>query len=160
MDAKKYLQQARKLEKMIRNKLIEIAQWKAIATGTVGQSDGERVQTSGSQDKMANAVCMYSDIEKEYNRCLAELRQSKDEIVHTIEQLPATEYDVLHKVYIGVVKKDKKGREYTEYLSLEDVAEIYDKTYSWATTVHGRAIKEVQKILDERKNRLEQIKKL
>lgn len=150
MDAKKYLQQARKLEKMIGNKLIEIAQWKSIATGTTGQSDGERVQSSGSQDKMANAVCMYSDIEMEYNRCLASLYQSKEEIVHTIEQLPVIEYDLLHKIYIGVVKKDPKGREYTEYMSLEDVADIYGKTYSWATTVHGRAIKAVQKILDER----------
>ena len=30
------------------------------------------------------------------------------------------------------------------------MANDYGKTYSWATTVHGRALEHVQKILDER----------
>ena len=134
-NAKYYLRRVEKLDNMIKNKMIERDQWKSIATGTTAVSDGERVQSSGSQQKMADAVCRYVSIEDEIIRDINKLCSVKQEIVKTIELLPATEYDVLHKVYI-------------QYKSLYDVAADYKKTYSWATTVHGRALKHVQDILD------------
>lgn len=135
MDAKKYLQQVSKLNKLIENKMIERAQWKAMATSTGTFSDGERVQSSGNQQKMAEAVGRYVDIEKELDACIDRYIDTKNEVIRTIEQLPAAEYDVLHKIYI-------------QEKSLSDVATIYDRAYSWATMVHGRALKEVQDILD------------
>ena len=63
MKAKDFLKQLKKLDAMITNKLIEREQWKSIATGSTGVSDGERVQSSGSQQKMADAVARYIDIE-------------------------------------------------------------------------------------------------
>ena len=62
----------------------------------------------------------------------------KKDVISVIEHLNATEYDILHKVYV-------------QYFTLDEVAEMYEKTYSWATTVHGRALRNVQKILDSRK---------
>lgn len=137
MKAKEYLQQVGKLDKLIQNKMIEKEQWKAIATNITTHSDGERVQSSGSKQKMADAVVRYVEIEAEIDRCIDIYVDKKQEVIQTIEQLPATEYDVLHKIYI-------QGHE------LEDVADICGKTYSWVTTVHGRAVKMVQGILDER----------
>lgn len=58
-------------------------------------------------------------------------------MIRTIEQLPENEYDLLHRIYI-------QGK------TMDDVADAYGKTYSWATTVHGRALKRVQNILDGR----------
>ena len=136
MNAKDFLRQAKKYDMMIKNKLFEVEQWKAIATGTTAQMGGERVQSSGSQQKMADAVSKYIDIEMETNKCIDKLIDAKNEIIEVIEQLNATEYDVLHKIYI-------------QYMTLEDVADIYEKTYSWITTVHGRALKHVQDILDK-----------
>ena len=121
---------------MIQNKLIEAEQWKAIATGSI-QIGGERVQSSGSQQKMADAVSKYIDIENEINNEIDILYDTRKDVLSVIEQLNANEYDFLHKVYV-------------QYLTLSEVAEIYGNSYSWATTRHGIALKNVQKILDGR----------
>ena len=138
MDAKQFLRQLKKLDKMIENKLAEKARWKAIATGTTAQMGGEKVQSSGSQQKMADAVCRYVDIEKEIDEQIDILIDTRQDVISVIEKLKTTEYDILHKMYV-------------QYMSLYDVADIYNKSYSWATTVHGRALKNVQAILDQRK---------
>ena len=138
MDAKQFLRQLKKLDKMIENKLAEKARWKAIATGTTAQMGGEKVQSSGSQQKMADAVCRYVDIEREIDEQIDVLIDTKQDVINVIEKLKTTEYDILHKMYV-------------QYMSLYDVADIYNKSYSWATTVHGRALKNVQAILDQRK---------
>ena len=137
MNAKLYLKQLKKLDLMINNKIIEKQQWKAIATGTTPKYGGERVQTSSSQQKMADAVCKYIEIEAEIDRCIDKLVDTRKEIISVIEQLDMTEYDVLHKIYV-------------QYMSFYDVADIYDRTYSNITTIHGRALKKVQDILDEK----------
>ena len=138
MNAKDFLRQLEKLDRMIENKIIEKQQWKAIATGTSSRSDGERVQSSGSQQKMADAIDKYIDIEAEIDKCIDTLVDTKKEVISVIEQLNTTEYDILHKVYV-------------QYRTLYEVAALYDKTYSWVTTVHGRALKNVQWILDRKK---------
>lgn len=137
MDAKQFLNQLKKLDKMIENKLAEKARWKTMATKTTAQIGGERVQSSGSKQKMADAVGSYVDIEREIDEQIDKLVDTRQEVISVIEKLNTTEYDLLHKVYV-------------QYLSLYEVADMYEKTYSWATTVHGRALKNVQKILDER----------
>ncbi len=138
MKAKEYLQQIRKLDKMIENKLIEKKQWQEIATGTTSRMDGERVQSSGSQQKMADAIDRALDIDAEIKLHIESLFRTKKDILSVIEQLNATEYDVLHKVYV-------------QHLTLQEVADSYQNSYSWATTIHGHAIAHVQKILDGRK---------
>ncbi len=138
MKAKDFLTQLKKLDKMIENKMIECAQWRYIAAGTTAQMGGERVQSSGSQQKMADAIDRYVDIENEIDNFIDKLIDKKKDVISVIEHLNATEYDILHKVYV-------------QYFTLDEVADFYDKTYSWATTVHGRALRNVQKILDSRK---------
>lgn len=140
MNAKTFLRQPKKLDCIITNKLIEKEQWKAIAAGTGQQMGGERVQTSSNPGKMADAIAKYIDMDAEIDECIDRLIDAKKDVIGVIEQLNATEYDLLHKVYV-------------QYNRLETVAEMYDKTYSWATTVHGRALRNVQKILDERKEK-------
>jgi len=132
-----YLKQLEKLDAIIQNKLIESAQWKEIALSITSHSDGERVQSSGSKQKMADAVIEYSDIDREIEREIAAAKQAKREIIKTIELLNAKEYDLLHKVYI-------------QHMSFKEVAVAKDKSVSWATTVHGRALQSLQKILDGR----------
>lgn len=137
IEAKSFLLQLNKLDKMIRNKLIEKEQWQAIAMGTTAQMGSERVQSSGSQQKMADAIGRYIDMEAEIDRCIDELIDTKKDVISVIEQLDAIEYDILHVVYV-------------QYLTLEDFADKYDRSYRWATSVHGRALQNVQRILDKR----------
>lgn len=140
MDAKTFLRQLKKLDYMITNKIIEKEQWITMATGTTAQMGGERVQSSGSQQKMADAVSKYVDMEKEIDQAIDILVDTRQDVINVIEKLSASEYDLLHKIYV-------------QYNTLYEAAEMSGKSYTWATTVHGRALKNVQKILDGRQQR-------
>lgn len=137
MNAKSYLLQIQKLDKLIENKLQEMTYWKAVATGTTVCSEGDRVQSSGSKQKMADAICRYMQMEDEINAYIDRLVETKQEIIKTIELLNVDEYDLLHKIYV-----QKKA--------LYEVAIEMDRSYRWVTSVHGRALANVQKILDKR----------
>lgn len=136
MDAKSYLQQIEMLDAKITNKLIERKQWEDIALGITANIGGERVQSSGSQQKMADAVVKCVDMETEIDNLVDELIDTKKRVIATIEKLYSpTEYKILHMRYI-------------QFISLTDIADNLNREYSWVTTTHGRALKNVQKLLD------------
>ena len=66
---------------------------------------------------------------------IARLDREKRAIINTIERLPEAEYDVLHKVYV-------------QHLSLQEVAAARDISYSLAASIHGRALKRVENIIN------------
>lgn len=139
-EAQTYLEQVEKLDARIRNKLIEQQQWRDIALGITANMEGERVQSSGAKNKMADAIGRCVDMEAEIDSLIDILVDTKKEVIQTIEQLDsAVEYDVLHRRYI-------------QFQDLQEIADHYGKEYGWATTTHGRALKGVQEILDEKKN--------
>ncbi len=138
MKAKDYLLQISKIDRIIENKIAELEHWKAIATGTTTYSDGDRVQSSGNKYKMEDAVLKCIEINDEINSEIDRLVDTRKEVINTIEQLKLDEYDVLYKIYVQ--RKDFK-----------DVSAIMDKSYSWVTSKHGRALASLQRILDERK---------
>ena len=145
--AKDFLGQIKKINVMIENKLAEVEHWKSVAFGVVPggvdiKIDGvvqqmDKVQAAGSQQKMADAVCKYVDLEAEINADIDNLVDTRKNIIETIEMLEAEKYDLLHKVYV-------------QGFTLDEVAAMYGNSYSWATTLHGRALKDVEKILEER----------
>ena len=137
MKAKDFLLQLPKLEALIKNKLIEKQQWKDIALGITPQMSGDRVQSSGNQQKMACAIERMIDIEKELDEFVDSLIATRNEVLSVIEQLESDEYDFLHLVYV-------------QHFTLKEVANLKDYSYSWATTFHGNALKKVQKILDSK----------
>lgn len=138
MESKDFLKQVEKLDLRIKNKLIEQRQWKDIALGITANMEGERVQSSGAKSKMADAVEKCVDMEAEIDSLVDNLIDIKKKVIQTIEELDsATEYNLLHMRYI-------------QYISLQEIADHYGKDYGWATTTHGRALKSVQAILDEK----------
>ncbi len=138
MNAKEFLQQIRKLDKLIENKMAEVQKWKEIATNTSPNMTGERVQSSGNPHKIADAIGRYIDLEREINQDIDNLVDAKKAVIGVIEQLNATEYDVIHKIYV-------------QYLTFDEVAYACKHSRSWATTIHGRALKHIQEILDKMK---------
>lgn len=140
MDAKEYLNQVKKLDLQIKNKLIEKQQWKDIALGITANMDGERVQATGAKDKMASAVEKCVDMEAEIDNLVDRLIDTKKEVIQTIEQLDSPmSYDLLHKKYI-------------QFMTFEQIAEYYGRDYTTITTAHGRALKNVQVLLERRNN--------
>lgn len=112
MKAKAFLKQIEKLDKMIENKTFEVEYWKGIANGTTAQMGGERVQSSGSQQKMADAVVKYIELENEVAGQIDILIDTKKDVIRVIEQLDPIEYDLLHKHYV-------------QHITLYEIASMY-----------------------------------
>lgn len=130
-NAIEYLKQVEKLNILIENKQLEVEQWKDIAEGITGQADGERVQASKSKQKMADAVNRYTDIEME----ICELAEKKQEIIRTLEELPAAEYDVLYKYYI-------------QQMQIREVALLMNKSITWVKDKKRKGEAEIQMLLN------------
>lgn len=135
--AQLYLERIEGLNDEIENKLAEIRQWNDIALCITTNTEGERVQSSGNQQKMANAMDKVVDCKAEANAKIDELIDYKQEVIRTIKLLNATEYNVLHKRYI-------------QGMTFDEVGAAKRKSKSWATTVHGRALQNLNKILEAR----------
>ena len=136
--AQMFLERVEMIDTIIENKLIEQRQWKDLALSITANMDGERVQSSGSQSKMADAVTRCIDMEGEIAEAVEKLISEKQKVVRTIEGLYSpTEYKLLHMRYI-------------QHISLSDIADDLNKEYSWVTTTHGRALKSVQDILERK----------
>ena len=137
-DAQLYLERVEMIDSITTNKLIEQQQWRDIALCITANMDGERVQSSGSQSKMENALIKCIDMEAEIDDLIDQLVNYKREVLSTIEKLDsAMEYNVLHLRYI-------------QFKDFQEIADKYGKEYGWATTTHGRALAHVQEILDRR----------
>lgn len=135
-EAQIFLEQVEKLDAKIKNKPIEMQQWKDIALGITASMDGERVQSSGAKSKMANAVERLVDAEAEIDALVDELIDTKKKVIQTIERLDsATEYKLLHLRYI-------------QFVPLKNIADEWNVEYTTITTTHGRALKNVQCILE------------
>lgn len=146
-----YLKQLETWDVIIQNKIAEQDQWKLAAHGITAHLDGERVQSSGSKQKMAEAIDRYVDLEREIAEHIDRLIDKKCEVISLLDKLAyvnKTYYDVLHKMYIGKVIMQNNGIMVTERMDFTDIADLYGKSYSWVTTIHGRALQSFQKILD------------
>ncbi len=137
MDAKEYLKSWKKYDLMISNKTAELIQCKEAITSITAKWGGERVQGTGNPHRMADAIGKYVDLEREINEQIDCMLRAKKEVIETIETLDAEEYDILHKRYI-------------QKMSFKEIAYSCEISESSATTTHGRALQEVQKIIDER----------
>lgn len=142
MDAKEFLRQLEKLDILIRNKLIEVSRWKDLALSITSNMDGERVQSSSSQQKMADRINKYLDYEKEIDTLIDSFIDKKREVIQVIEEIENPfYYDLIHRKYI-------------QYKTLEQIAEEMNRTYDSIKKAHGRALQEVREILKKREDRV------
>lgn len=147
MDAKEYLERVQALDELIANKRWELKQLRHSAEGMTSYAESveingelhvmEKVQSSGSLQPMADAVCNYLELARKMDADILEWQKEKQGIISTIESLPQKEYMILYKVYV-------RGME------IKAVAKEHCMSYSWAKGIHGKGIKKVQRILDKR----------
>ncbi len=138
LDAKEYLLQVKKLDLLIRNRLVEQQQWKDIALCITASPACDRVQTSGSKTKTADAIDKYVAMEAEIDRAVDKLVATKKEVIETIEKLDSIfQMDVLFKCYI-------------QGLSFQEIADSCGKSYDCIKQLHKRALRNLQAILDQK----------
>lgn len=134
--AREFMDEIKMLDAVIKNKRIERQQWLDIALSVTGRMDGEKVQTSGNPKKMENATLNAVDIEREIEEGIVRCQRRKLEIIRVIERLPVAEYDVLHKLYI-------------QGMTIQEAADAKGRTYSNIASIHGQALSDLQRILDQ-----------
>lgn len=140
-DAQAFLARVEMIDALVENKLIEQRQWKDLALSITANMGGERVQSSSTTtSKMEDAVIKCIMIEEEIAAAVEKLISEKKNAVRIMEALHSpTEYRILHMRYI-------------QYISLADIADRLNREYTWVTTVHGRAVKHVQNLLNKEKD--------
>ena len=131
--AKEYLQGILFLENKIESNRERVKKYKDVAGNKTSKLSADKVQTSSSKQKMADAVCNYSDLES----IIQEDEKKKQEIINTISLLSPLESIVLYKYYVDKMK-------------LKEIEKDMDMSYSWVSKRHSDGIRNIQKILDER----------
>lgn len=136
MNAKEFLRQIRKLDKMIENKKAEVQQLKEYATSISPNMSGERVQSSGNPQKISEAINKYIDLEREAELDKIMLEDKRREIIAVIEQIedPLC-YNVLYKHYV-------------EMKTFVVIAEEEHYSYAYILEIHPKAVEKVEKILN------------
>ena len=132
MTARAYLQQIRKLSLQIENKLEEARRWREIACGVTASTDGVKVQSSGSMEKMADAVSAFVDLDAEIAVQICDLERRREAIIGKLEALETGEYQVIYKIYV-------------QNKTLDEAADECGKSYSWAAKKHKQGLSNLER---------------
>lgn len=136
MTAKEYLMQVRNLESKMKILKEEIDTLREMVVSTGAIQQGERVLSSGTQDKMAETICKINEKECEWNDLMREFALARANVIINIQKLNNPEYEqILYKRYC----QSKKW---------EEIALEMNYTYQWVCKLHGRALLELDRVLN------------
>ena len=99
MKAKKYLEQIEVIDAKINSDIEELASLEALATKTTSVLGDERVQSSGSQQKMADCVARIVDMKDQITREIDGFIDYKKEARCLLSECDADCINLLHKRY-------------------------------------------------------------
>ena len=132
MTTKDYLNQIGRLNRMINNKLVEIAQLKELACSISAIQTGERVQTTPNYDKIGTAYAKIDDMERKLDKLIDTYVDRKN---HIISQIDGVEDEMLYNILFA---------RYIERKTFEKIATELE--YSWRQIIrlHGKALKQFE----------------
>ena len=134
--AQEFLRQVRLYDIHINSLLEEKAQMETLARKVTSTWGGERVSSSGNQDKLGDTVSKIIDLERKIDRAVDRFVDKKAEVKAILEKIQKPdELELLLKVYI-------------HYETLEKVACEMNMTYRNACYIHGRALQTVEALLN------------
>ena len=149
MKAMAYLQKIESMNEKINTDLEDLAQLRSLATKTTTVMGGEKVQSSGSQQKMADCVvkilALQDEIADEIDRFI-DFKNEAKKLIHSA--CDADCIKLLHKRYFGELNQETDE---IEYKTWEKIAVEMGYTYQWVSDgLHKRALAQLQKALDEK----------
>lgn len=132
MTTKDYLNQIGRLNRMINNKLVEIAQLKELACSISAIQTGERVQTTPNYDKIGTAYAKIDEMERKLDKLIDTYVDKKN---HIIGQIDGVEDEMLYNILFA---------RYIERKTFEKIATELE--YSWRQIIrlHGKALKQFE----------------
>lgn len=129
MTTKDYLNQISRLNRMINNKLTEIAQLRELSCSISAVKNEERVLSSSDPDKIGTTYVKIDEMERNLDRMIDEYIDKKNTIIGQIDSIEDEDYyNVLFSKYI-----EKK--------TFEAIATEMNFSYRNVTRLHGRALK-------------------
>jgi hypothetical protein len=132
-----YLKQIKVMDAKINSDVEELAQLEALATKTTSVLGGERVQSSGSQQKMADCVTKIVELQEHINREIDTFVDYKEQARKLLSNCDADCINLLYKRYF-------------QFKTWEVIAVEMNFTYKWVCGgLHQRALSQYQKGLDE-----------
>lgn len=138
MKAVDYLKQIKIMDAKISSDIDELAQLEALATKTTSVLGGERVQASGSQQKMADCVAKIVEMKIQIEQEIDAYIEFKKEARNVTCACDADCLMLVHKRYF-------------QFKTWERIAVEMNFTYQWVSGgLHQRALSQVQRVLDER----------
>lgn len=133
MTAKEYLRQIAVLDAKINRRQKQVDELKLMVTSVYPMTDGDRVQSSGSKDRVADIVAKWVDLEAEIEELVDHLVEKKHRIIGEIHQLDDVRY-------IRVLEM-----RYVDCVTFEQIAVSMHLDIRWIYRLHGFALQEFAK---------------
>lgn len=136
MKAKEYLQQLKRLDTLIDQKIKELNELRSMSTVGAVDYSTERVQSSHSQDApFVRIVHKMIELEQEINSEIDTFVDKKHRIINQIQKLKNPDYiSLLFKRYV-------------EFKKFETIAIEMNYTYQYILNMHGYALKTFEEIM-------------
>ena len=132
MTTKEYLNQISRLNRMINNKLSELAELKELSKSISAVSNKERVQTSMERDKIGNTLSKIDEMEREIDKMIDSYSDKRTHIIGQIDSMEdENSYDILFSRYI-----EKK--------TFEKIADTKKYSFRQIIRLHGIALKQFE----------------
>lgn len=133
METKEYLQQIGRYDRLINNKLVELAQYRSMACSVSAVKNDERVQSSPSYDTMDKIVSKIEQMENEIDLLVDRYIDNKRIIIFQIDSMSdEMTYQILFSRYV-------------EQKTFEKMATEMNYCYKQIIRRHGKALQEFEK---------------
>lgn len=132
METKEYLQQIGRYDRLINNKLVELAQYRSMACSVSAVKNDERVQSSPSYDTMDKIVSKIEQMENEIDMLVDRYIDNKRIIISQIDSISdEMTYQILFSRYV-------------EQKTFEKMAIEMNYCYKQIIRRHGKALQEFE----------------
>lgn len=132
METKEYLQQIGRYDRLINNKLVELAQYRSMACSVSAVKNDERVQSSPGYDTMDKIVSKIEQMENEIDMLVDRYIDNKRIIISQIDSMSdEMTYQILFSRYV-------------EQKTFEKMAIEMNYCYKQIIRRHGKALQEFE----------------
>ncbi len=135
MNAKQYLRRVKRLNDLIEAKFKQIRVLRDISVQITTDLSKDKIQTPNSNDKISQLVAKIVDLEKELTSDINRLINLQREVTNKINSLDDPEYRLILTM------------RYLNFETWEQIAVDLGCSYQWAHVLHGRALREFEKVM-------------
>lgn len=136
MTAKEYMERARYLDMQINSKIEQVRSLNELATKVTTVYSDMPHSPNRNTSRMEETVVKIIDLESEIDRDIDALVNLKREIMRVVNRIEPAEYRTILEM------------RYLQFKKWEQIALLMSKDLRWVYRMHGRALNEVQKIIN------------